>query len=62
MKTLIVFLIAIIAFGYAILPPERVVQEMEANQYEEMVCMGRATNMEFGWPNYKNLEVNCDNN
>jgi len=30
--------------------------------YAEMVCLGIATNNEFGWPNYKNLEVNCDNN
>ena len=27
--------------------------------YTEMVCLGRATNNEFGWPNYKNLEIIC---
>lgn len=27
--------------------------------YTEMVCLGRATNNEFGWPNYKNLEITC---
>jgi len=27
--------------------------------YIEMVCLGRATEMESGWPNYKNLEINC---
>ena len=30
--------------------------------YAEMVCLGRATENDLGWPNYKNLEVNCDNN
>ena len=29
--------------------------------YTEMVCLGRATENELGWGNYKNLEVNCDN-
>ena len=27
--------------------------------YTEMVCLGRATGNEFGWPNYKNLEITC---
>jgi len=27
--------------------------------YTEMVCLGRATENELGWPNYKNLEINC---
>lgn len=27
--------------------------------YAEMVCLGRATENEFGWPNYKNLEISC---
>jgi hypothetical protein len=59
MKALIALLIALIVFGYSVLPPERVVEEMEANLYTEMVCLGRATEMEYGWPNYKNLDVTC---
>jgi urease accessory protein UreH len=27
--------------------------------YTEMVCLGRATGNEFGWPNYKNLDITC---
>lgn len=27
--------------------------------YTEMVCLGRATGNEFGWPNYKNLDIAC---
>lgn len=56
----IALLIALIALAGAIMPPESEIQSMEANQYEEMVCIGRATNMDAGWPNYKNLEVTCE--
>jgi hypothetical protein len=35
-------------------------QEMEAKLYAEMVCVGRETNNEFGWPNYLNLDINCE--
>jgi len=24
-----------------------------------MVCLGRETGNEYGWPNYKNLEIDC---
>ena len=27
--------------------------------YKEMVCLGRATNNQSGWPNYKNLDIDC---
>lgn len=27
--------------------------------YTEMVCLGMETNQEFGWANYKNLEIDC---
>ena len=36
------------------------VEQRELKMYAEMVCLGRETSMEFGWPNFKNLEVTCN--
>jgi hypothetical protein len=44
----------------ALLEPSEVLEARESNLYAEMVCLGIETNMEFGWPNYKRLEVQCD--
>ena len=33
--------------------------ERAADEYTEMVCLGFATDQEFGWPNYKNLNITC---
>lgn len=33
--------------------------ERAADEYTEMVCLGIATDQEFGWPNYKNLNITC---
>ena len=33
--------------------------ETESALYAEMVCLGRETGQQFGWPNYLNLEINC---
>ena len=33
--------------------------EMASAEYTEMVCLGRETNNEYGWPNYKNLNITC---
>jgi len=35
-------------------------ERRESNLYAEMVCLGIETDMEFGWPNYKGLTVDCD--
>jgi hypothetical protein len=35
-------------------------ERRESNLYATMVCLGIETDMEFGWPNYKRLEVQCD--
>ena len=34
-------------------------ESQEEALYAEMVCLGIATDNEFGWPNYKNLDVTC---
>ena len=34
-------------------------ESRESNLYAEMVCLGIETDMEFGWPNYKGLTVDC---
>ena len=33
--------------------------ERASAEYTEMVCLGIATDQEFGWPNYKNLNITC---
>ena len=33
--------------------------ERASAEYTEMVCLGIATDNEFGWPNYKNLNITC---
>lgn len=33
--------------------------EIESAQYAEMVCLGRQTGQQYGWPNYLNLEIDC---
>jgi hypothetical protein len=33
--------------------------ERAADEYTEMVCLGIATDQEFGWPDYKNLNITC---
>ncbi len=35
-------------------------ENRESNLYAEMVCLGIETEMEFGWPNYKGLTVDCN--
>ena len=35
-------------------------ESRESNLYAEMVCLGIETDMEFGWPNYKGLTVDCN--
>ena len=50
----------IISFALgALLEPREVLEARESNLYAEMVCLGIETDMEFGWPNYKRLEVQC---
>ena len=40
---------------------ESQVQEMEDQQYVEMVCIHQQTDGEFGWPPYRrNVEVICN--
>ena len=43
----------------ALLEPSEVLEARESKLYAEMVCLGIETDMEFGWPNYKRLEVQC---
>lgn len=45
-----------------VLTEPSIIQEdrRESNLYAEMVCLGIETEMEFGWPNYKGLTVDCD--
>ena len=33
--------------------------EIESAQYVSMVCLGRQTGQKFGWPNYRNLDIDC---
>jgi len=50
----------IISFALgALLEPSEVLEARESKLYAEMVCLGIETDMEFGWPNYKRLEVQC---
>jgi hypothetical protein len=35
-------------------------ERRESNLYATMVCLGIETDMAYGWPNYKRLEVQCD--
>ena len=50
----------IISFALgALLEPREVLEARESKLYAEMVCLGIETDMEFGWPNYKRLEVQC---
>jgi len=35
-------------------------ESRESTLYAEMVCLGVETDMEFGWPNYKGLTVDCN--
>jgi len=50
----------IISFALgALLEPSEVLEARESKLYAEMVCLGIETEMEFGWPNYKRLEVQC---
>ena len=34
--------------------------ERSVSEYAEMVCLGRETSGEFGWPNFKDLEIVCE--
>jgi len=43
----------------AFLEPSEGLEARESNLYAEMICLGIETDMEFGWPNYKRLEVQC---
>ena len=50
----------IISFALgALLEPSEVLEARESKLYAEMVCLGIETDMQFGWPNYKRLEVQC---
>ena len=44
----------------ALLEPSEGLEARESNLYAEMVCLGIETDMAYGWPNYKRLEVQCD--
>jgi len=44
----------------ALLEPSEVLEARESNLYATMVCLGIETDMAYGWPNYKRLEVQCD--
>jgi len=51
----------IISFALgALLEPSEVLEARESKLYAEMVCLGIETDMQFGWPNYKGLTVECD--
>ena len=34
-------------------------EQLESSQYAEMVCLGRQTGQQYGWPNYRNLDIDC---
>ena len=51
-------LVAIVGFGYAS-NEDQIEAERASDEYTEMVCLGRETGNEYGWPNYKNLEIDC---
>ena len=38
---------------------DQIEAERASDEYTEMVCLGRETGNEYGWPNYKNLEIDC---
>lgn len=59
MKLLIAIIMTLAALAYTMTPAELVVEQAEADHYAEMVCIGRETDMEYGWPNYKNLNIDC---
>ena len=48
----------IAALGYAGTHDFQEAEQADA-LYTEMVCLGRATDMNAGWPNYKNLHIKC---
>ena len=52
--------ILIITFSLSFATKQDVIEaERQADEYQEMVCLGRETSREFGWPNFKNLEITC---
>jgi hypothetical protein len=52
--------ILVITFSLSFATKQDVIEaERQADEYQEMVCLGRETSGEFGWPNFKNLEITC---
>lgn len=47
-------------FAVLVMPPESEVERVEDDLYAKMVCLGISTDMDLGWPNYKNLNINCE--
>lgn len=53
-----IFTLLIVGLGYAGNSDVRDA-EIESALYTEMVCLGRETGQQYGWPNYRNLDINC---
>jgi hypothetical protein len=53
--------ILVITFSLSFATKQDVIEaERQVAEYQEMVCLGRETKNEFGWPNYLNLDINCE--
>lgn len=63
LKILLVLMALIVSLTLGLLlgEGEFEVEQQELKMYAEMVCLGRETNGEFGWPNFQHLEVTCFN-
>ncbi len=59
MNKALIMLGAVIVFAALALSPASEVEQIEANLYAEMVCLGISTDMDLGWPNYKNISIDC---
>jgi hypothetical protein len=59
MNRILIALGLTVVFAVLVLAPASEVEQIEADLYAEMVCLGISTNMDLGWPNYKNLNLDC---
>ena len=55
----LIFFVALLAALSVAGAFDRQEAERAADEYTEMVCLCIATDQEFGWPNYKNLNITC---
>ena len=56
-----IFSIIVIVLAISFATKQDVIEaDRQAAEYQEMVCLGRETSGEFGWPNFHNIEITCE--